>query len=292
MAVEIGRPRPPPRAQASAAALARRRARAEEGQGVERDHQEQQVPVARHQRRVLEHAAQHDPEQVVGERRVRARGAGECLREDQVREEDRREGEGRGEAVARALGPDGEQGRHGRQPVRGEEPEQEQIEPGHVGDADPRADQHRQEDARQDREEDEGVHEPGRAEQQREGDEAARLEEHEGGAEEEEVGRDAAERALRRDHEDEAHREGSEQRQGDAVDSRQRRLAQIEERPVVVGQARLAGGDVHAALADDRGRPAAARRRRHPLGIRMVVGRVEPREAGPGQEGRGRPRSP
>src|SRR6202030_3258979 len=60
--------------------------------GIQDAEQDEQSPVARDQRRVLEGAADHRPQQVGTERHVRRRDVSEALREHQVGEENRNEG--------------------------------------------------------------------------------------------------------------------------------------------------------------------------------------------------------
>ena len=71
------------------------------GQDVQDRREHEQAAVARDQREVLEHAADHRPEQVRPERRGRVGRVPEPLGEHQVRDEDGEEGERGGGQEAR-----------------------------------------------------------------------------------------------------------------------------------------------------------------------------------------------
>ena len=60
--------------------------------GVQPGNQDQQRPVASHQRRILEDAANHGAEQVGREGKVRGRDVAEAPRKHEIGEENRSEG--------------------------------------------------------------------------------------------------------------------------------------------------------------------------------------------------------
>ena len=161
------------------------------GEAIQRgDHQDQES-IPGKQSQVLEHAADHGPQQVAGEGHVRSTHIPERVGEDKVREEDRGKGDSCGQRVSKS-------GRVDEQLLGGEQIGQRQrqceshVERQRPSRPEPAGDPDRHQHAGQNREEDEGVHDPGGPEEQREADQALRLEQQEGCPECEEVRAEAA----------------------------------------------------------------------------------------------------
>src|SRR5881275_1966163 len=204
----------------------------QQGGGIEDHHEDQQHAIAQQHTEVLHAASHHNAQQVGGKGDISRQTVAERIGEDDVGQEDRRERQGACHNIADNRVAE-QQRFGGQQDIEQQDAEQQQVKHPDALELEAAIDHNSQQDAAQDGEEDQGVDQPGVAEQQREGGQTLDLQQHERYPQAEHVQVKTPQHFARRQGQRAHQRKPHHHQQSQNVERRKTLILQVQERPVV-----------------------------------------------------------